>query len=177
MTTNKLLLGLGLFGATLALGGDAFACGDKLVVVGRGLRPKRIKGGPPASILLYADPKGSLPTALEQGNLRKNLEKAGHRLRSVGTREDLQTALRTGSYDLVLTDFKAASLVETQVKDAPSKPTVLPTLYNPSEAELADAAQAYQCVLKSPGQQKDYMAVVNEALALRTKQAEPEKKP
>lgn len=173
MTSKRtLLLGLGLLGGLWAVGGaEVLACGDKLVVVGRGLRPKRVKGGTPASILLYADPKGSLPAALEEGHLRRDLEKAGHRLRSVSSREELDVALDTGTYDLVFADFKAAPSIETEAKAAPSKPTVLPTLFNPSEAEMTAASKQYQCVVKSPGQQKDYLAVVNEALALRAKQA------
>ena len=155
---------------------DVVACGDKLVVVGRGLRPKRTKGSVPASILIFADPKGSLPAALEEGHLRRDLEKAGHRLRSVSSREELDAALDTGTYDLVFADFKVASAIETEAKAAPSKPTVLPTLFNPSDAELAAASKQYKCIMKAPGPQKDYLAVVNEALAMRAKQAPPEGK-
>lgn len=176
MRTHRFLLGLGLLGGLLAMGGDALACGDKLVVVGRGLRPKRVKAAQQASILLFADPKGALPAALEEGHLRKDLERAGHRLRTVGTREELDAALGIGTYDLVFADLKAAPLIETEAKSAPSKPTVLPILFNPTDAELAAASQQYQCVVKSPGQQKDYLSVVNEALALRAKQAPPAKK-
>ncbi len=81
---KNLMLAAGFAAAALAMGGDTFACGDKLVIVGRGMRPKRVKGSVPASILVFADPKGSMPAALEEGNLRKDLEKAGHRVRSVG---------------------------------------------------------------------------------------------
>jgi hypothetical protein len=170
---KRFLLGLGLVGGVIVLGSDALACGDKLVVVGRGLRPKGYQGAKPASILLYADPNGSLPAALEQGNLRKDLEKAGHRLRSVGTREELDTALSTGSYDLVFADFKTAASLESEASAAPSKPTVMPTLFNPTDSELAAAAHQYHCVVKSPRPQKDYLAVVNEVLAQRAKQAKP----
>ena len=173
---KPLRLGLGLVGVALALHGDALACGDKLVVVGRGLRPKGYRGAKPASILLYADPKGSLPAALDQGNLRRDLEKAGHRLRSVGTREELDSALSTGTYDLVFADFKTAPSLEREASAAASKPTVLPTLFNPTDAEWAAASHEYPCVIKSPSQQKDYLAVVNAALAQRAKEASAAKK-
>jgi hypothetical protein len=173
---KKLMLAAGLAGAALALGGDALACGDKLVIVGRGMRPKRVRGSVPASILVYADPKGSMPAALDEGHLRKDLEKAGHRVRSVVTREELENALDTGSYDLVFADLKAAPLVETEAKDARSKPTVLPTLFNPSDADMAAATKEYHCVVKAPGSQKDYLAVVNEAMALRAKEPQAQKK-
>ena len=172
---KRLLLGLGLLGVVLVLGGDALACGDKLVIVGRGVRPKGYKGAKPASILLYADPKGSVPAALDQGNLRKDLERAGHRLRSVGTHEELAAALNTGTYDLLFADFKAAPGLEDEANAAASKPTVLPTLFNSTAAELAAASSQYECVLKAPGQQKDYLTVVNEALAQRAKRASADK--
>lgn len=173
---KKLILAAGLAGAALAVSGDALACGDKLVIVGRGMRPKRVKGSVPASILVYADPRGSMPAALEEGHLRQDLEKAGHRVRAVGTREEFNSALGTGSYDLVFTDFKSAPSIETEARDASSKPTVLPTLFNPSDAELAAATKEYHCVMKAPGSQKDYLAVVNEAMAIRAKELQAEKK-
>jgi hypothetical protein len=52
------------------VGGDALACGDKLVIVGRGLRAKR-KAVSKASILVYARPGGALPTALGEGACRR----------------------------------------------------------------------------------------------------------
>ena len=176
MRTNRFLLGLGLLGTALVASGDVRACGDKLVVVGRGLRAGRMRSGPLASILIFADPKGSLPAALAEGHLRKDLERAGHRLRSVTTEEELKAALGSGSYDLVLADFKSAPGLESEAKAAASRPTVLPTLFNPSQAELAAASQEYSCVVKSPSDQKDYMSVINEAMAERAKQGSPKAK-
>lgn len=167
---RTLLLGLGLVACALMVAGDALACGDKLVIVGRGLHAKR-KAVARASILVYARPSGSLPVALGEGGLQRNLERAGHRLSRVATEEDLKRALAAGGYDLVLADLKAAPHVEAQANEAPAHPTVLPTLYNPSPAELATAESQFQCVLKSPGKEKDYLAVVDEAMAARSKQA------
>jgi hypothetical protein len=174
---KKLLWGLVFLPVAMAMGRDALACGDKLVVVGRGLRANRAMGAPRrASILVYADPKGSLPAALEEGHLRKDLERAGHRLRTATSREEFDTALGTGSYDLVLADFKTAPLLESEARAAASKPTVLPTLFNPSEAELAAATRQYTCIVKSPGDLKAYMTVINEAMAERARQAPPKSK-
>jgi hypothetical protein len=53
---------------------------------------------------------------------------------------------------------------------------VLPTLFHPSDAELAAASSQYTCVVKSPGDVKDYMSVINAALAERAKQASSKKK-
>jgi len=168
-------VGLGLLGCALMVGGDALACGDKLVIVGRGLRPKH-KAVSRASILVYARPGGSLPAALGEGGLQKDLERAGHRLSRVGTEEELTRALGTGSYDLVLADLKVAPGVEAAADRVPARPTVLPTLYKPSSAELKTARTEFSCVLNAPADDKDYLAVIDEAMAARAKQARGEKK-
>ena len=172
---RTLLPCLGLLGCALVLGGDALACGDKLVVVGRGLRPRH-KAVSRASILVYARPGGSLPAALTEGGLQKDLERAGHRLSRVGTEEELATALGSGTYDLVLADFKEVTRVESAAEQAPARPTVLPTLYKPSSAELKAARTEFKCVLSAPGDDKDYLAVIDEAMAARASQAKGEKK-
>lgn len=172
---RTLLLVLGLLGGALMVAGDALACGDKLVIVGRGLRPKR-KAVSQASILAYARPGGSLPAALGEGGLQKNLERAGHRVSRVGTEDELRKALGEGGHDLVLADLEAASRVEAQARAAPAHPTVLPTLFNPSPGELKAAEGAFPCVLKAPAKEKDYLAVVDEAMAARAKQTRAERK-
>jgi hypothetical protein len=172
---KKLLAAVTFLGCALATGG-ALACGDKLVVVGRGLRPTH-RAAAQASILVYAVAGGSLPAALSEGELQKNLEHAGHRLNRVGTDEELKKALGTGGYDLVLADFDVAQRVEAEASQAPAHPTVLPTLYNPSPAELKAAQSQFQCVVKSPGQEKDYLAVVDAAMAARAKEGKAAKKP
>jgi hypothetical protein len=172
--TRKLVAGVGFLGLALVLGGDVLACGDKLVIVGRGLRPKR-KAASRASILVYAPPGGSLPAALGEGGLQQNLEKAGHRLSRVATDEELKKALGAGGYDLVFADFAVAPRVEAEASRAPAHPTVLPTLYNPSPAELKAAEGEFQCVIQSPGKEKDYLAVIDAAMATRARQAKAAK--
>ena len=168
---KRLLPRMALLGSALAvvLSGDALACGDKLVVVGRGLHAKGVRPPQRASILLFAEPKSSVAAALQDGNLRQDLERAGHRLRSATSREELEAALGTGTYDLLLADLKAASFAESEAKASASKPTFLPTLFNPTAAELAAVSNQYRCVVKTPGEQKDYITVINEALAERAK--------
>jgi hypothetical protein len=175
---NRKLVALvvGLLGLGSGLGDDAFACGDKLIVVGRGLRPKR-KAASHASILAFAPASGSLPAALDEGGLQRELVRAGHRLSRVDTDDELQKALGAGGYDLVLADFPVASRVETAASRAPAHPTVLPTLYKPTPAQLKAAETEFQCVIASPGKQKDYLSVVDEAMTARARQAKAAKAP
>jgi hypothetical protein len=170
-----LLVGLGTFVCLSIVGGDAFACGDKLIVVGRGLRPRHAKAGAQsASILLYTPPGGS--AALADGGLQKDLEHAGHRLSRVGTEQELKKALGGGGYDLVLADVKVAPQVEAAAGQAPTHPTVLPTLVNPSPADLRASQSEFQCVVKGSGNAKECLSAVEKAMATRAQQGEVGKK-
>ncbi|MEO8361495.1 MAG: hypothetical protein ABI672_15790, partial [Vicinamibacteria bacterium] len=125
--TTSILKRVILVTAALALPAQALPCGDKLMVVARGQRAAVGRNAPHrGAILLYANPGGSVSAALSGADLKKGLERAGHRVRTVTTRADLRTAVTSGSYDLVLADLKAVSEVEADVKAAPSGPTVIP---------------------------------------------------
>jgi hypothetical protein len=170
-------VGLGMLVCLSILAGDSFACGDKLIVVGRGLRLRHAKGAAPsASILLYTPAGGSLPAALAGSRLQEDLEHAGHRLGRARTDQELKKALGGGSYDLVFADVKVAPHVEAAAGQAPTHPTVLPTLVNPSAADLRASQSEFQCVVKAPGNAKDCLSAVEKAMAMRTRQGKGAKK-
>jgi hypothetical protein len=170
------LLGLTALAGVVLSGADALACADKMVIVGRGLRPTHARAALRASILVYARAGGTLPAALAEGGLQKNLEGAGHRVSRVASEDELKKALDAGSYDLVLADLAVSSRVEAEADASPAHPTVLPTLYNPSPEELKAAEGQFRCVVKSPGPERDYLAAVDQAMAARAAQAKTEKK-
>ena len=162
--------GVGVVGV-LAVGGDALACGDKLVVVGRGLKTNRAMGphtGPPSSC-----------TRTRRARCRRPSRRgtSGRTSSGRGTVSERPRARRSSTRPSgpapttwCSADFKAAPGLESEASSAASKPTVLPTLFNPTDAELAAASRQYTCVVKAPGDQKDYMTVINEAMAERAKQ-------
>lgn len=157
-----------LFGLSM-LAASAFPCGDKLMVVSRGQRTVGRNAPHRGAILLYANPGGAVSAALTGADLKKGLERAGHRIRTVTTRADLRTAIGSGSYDLVLADLKAVSEVEGDVRGAASSPTIIPTLFDPSAADLEAARADLHCVVNSKGSKSDYLSVVNDALTQRAK--------
>jgi hypothetical protein len=116
-----------------------------------------------------------LPAALADGGLQKDLEHAGHRLSRVGTEQELKKALGDGGYDLVFADVKVAPRVEAAAGQAPTHPTVLPTLVNPSPADLRASQSEFQCVVKAPGNSKDCLSAVEKAMATRARQATGQK--
>lgn len=168
---HRVLVGSLLAVALVATGDVASACGDKFLVIGRGVRSQRAKGAVQhASILMYLDPKSELPAAMKDAGLETQLKLAGHKLHSVESRGALSTQLTTGNYDLVLAGISDMTALEPEVRAAASKPALLPIIYNPTGEELAAAEKQFKCVMKSPSKKQHYLAVIDDALVIRAKQ-------
>ena len=148
------------------------ACGDKFLVIGRGVRRARASGvSRPASIVIYANPKTSLPEALADSRLDSHLRNSGHRVTSVTTLGALQAALQAGGVDIVMSAVSDMNGIEPDIRSASSKPALLPVIYNPTGKELAAAERQYHCVMKAPSRKQDYVDVINEALKIRADDA------
>jgi len=169
---RRLLLGLGLAATTLFVAGDALCCGDKFLVVGRGVRAQRLNGAVHhASILIYVSPKGGLDAALRETGLDRDLSLAGHKVRAVANREQLESALASGRQDIVLAGIADMTALEPLVGAAPTRPSLLPIIYNPTGEELEAAKKEYRCVMRSPSTQQGYLAVIEDAMRQRGQSA------
>lgn len=174
---NSVKLGsVALLAGLTVLPASAFPCGDKLIVVARGQRAGVGRNAPHrGAILLYANSGSSVAAAIKSAQLKKGLERAGHRVRTVTTRPDLRAALGSSTYDLVLADPQAVPDVAADMKGTPSASTVIPTMFDPSEADLKAARSGLTCVVKSKGTNSDYLSVVNGVLTERAKARESER--
>lgn len=170
---RKLLLALTAFAAALALfPGTANACGDKFVVLGRGMRLLSVKASMhPASILIYMNPASHVPAADREFQLQSTLKLAGHKAAAVEDARALDKALASGKYDLVLADFSDAPALEQEVRTSASKAAVIPVVYNPTGTELAAAEKQYSCLVKASKKNHDLLAVVDEAMVSKSKGA------
>src|SRR5436189_3115003 len=100
------VFGFAVLSAALLLGhGVAAACGDKLVILGRGMRTEMGRARNPPSILVFNNPSSRLPAADREYGLATTLKGAGHRPLVLQDRVQLQEALLSRGYDLVLADF------------------------------------------------------------------------
>ena len=145
------------------------ACGDKLLVVGRGVKYSHAGGAAhTASILIYKN--ASAPGAAVTGNAKfeENLKHAGHKVQ-VADAPGLDAALKSARFDLVLADPSDSPSLEKKLASQPSKPTVVPVLYEPSASELAAVEKEYGCALKAPS--KDYLSAIDDIMARRIKAA------
>ncbi len=163
----KILLNFGLVLTALFLSGmSASACGDKLLVLGRGVRFQN--DTQPASILIYLRSGSPASAAVGDPKFQSTLRDAGHKLRAVGSRQEVDEALKTGRYDILLVDVADAPALEQTAHSATSKPVLLPVVYNGTKAEAAAAEKHYRCVLKAPGRTGHYLAAIDKAMELKS---------
>src|SRR5688572_33331577 len=87
------------------------ACGDKLMMLGRGIRFQSKHTPRAAAVLLYL-PESATGLSLTDPKLESALREAGHAVRAVTTSADLETALGTGTFDVVLANITHAPELE-----------------------------------------------------------------
>ena len=148
------------------------ACGDKFLLVGRGVRFQRAYAAIyPASILIYARPAQGAATAIRDPRLQSSLKAAGHVLSTVDTQSGLERALTSGQYDLVLGDVADAAMLEAQAQTAPLRPTVLFVMYKPDKQEAEALKQKYNCpVLMASDKTEKYLMVIDDTMKARMKE-------
>jgi hypothetical protein len=163
-------LTVGLVGALALSARTAAACGDKFVVVGRVTSLGQMKAtANPASILIYSNPASRIPAAEREYRLASTLKRVGHKTLVLQDRVQVDEALVSRGFDLVLADFTDASSLEQTVRSLSPDTLVIPVLYKPSGAELAEAEKHYGCLLKASGKNDDLLTVVDEAMKSRAK--------
>src|SRR5512143_2084345 len=120
----------------LALGqGAAAGCGDKFVLLSGGARVNRSKY--PSRVLVFMNPGSRVPAAEKEFHVEATLTAAGHKAKVVESEAEVQKALDSGKYDLVLADYTDVPELRKRCGTAPSKPAVLPLLYKPTPEELS----------------------------------------
>ena len=130
---------------TIAAGcADAFACGDKFLRVGRSSRFRAYASVHPSSILVYA------PHWTRHGieEFEQMLKRAGHKPVTVMTAAALSQAFAGGKYNVVISSFSDTTAVRKELEALPSRPALLPLVYQPTKAEAAAAEAAFRCLLK-----------------------------
>ena len=143
-------------------GGVATACGDKFILLGRGARVARSKF--PSTILIYMNPSSRVPAADKEFRLEAVLKAAGHKAQVVETQGEVQKALASGKYDLVLADSVDVPELRKEAGTTTSKPVVLPILYNPTPVELAAAEKEANCAVRPSKQTRDLLIVVDQTM-------------
>ena len=154
------------------------ACGEKLLVLGRGIRFQSRHTPRAASVLLYLPQTGS-GQSLSDPHLESALREAGHAVHAVTTTADLESALRGGIYDVVLANVTDAADLERAQAVTERNAVVLPAVYlvvppqlqvkGQAKADRAKASKEFSVVVEVPGRPGQYCAAVDKAMELKLK--------
>jgi hypothetical protein len=171
MAKRVLLIGVIAAGA-LALGqGVATGCGDKFVLIGGAARVNRSKY--PSRVLVFMNPASRVPAAEKEFHVEATLTAAGHKAKVVESEAEVQKALESGKYDLVLADYADVPDLRKRCGTSASKPAVLPLLYKPTAAELSAAEKEANCLVRPSKKSSDLLAVIDETMKDRSKGIAP----
>jgi hypothetical protein len=149
----------------------AQACGDKFLLLGRGVKFRRAYAAIyPATIVIFAQPQRHAAKAIRDPRLQNDLKLAGHRVSVVETEAALTRALEADRVDLVLTDVADADKTAVQGAASPSRPAVLPVMYEPTKETAREIESRYQCRLKTSDRADRYLATIDDAMKARAEQ-------
>ena len=159
---------LSILPAILLAGSVAWACGDKLMLV-MGSRHLLLKNHP-AAILAFAGNSRSAGL-IRSLTSQPALQKAGHRFQVVESLSSLDSALKSGKYDLVMADLANATELSQRAASDASKAVMLPVAYQASKQEQSLAQKRYHCLLKAPGSTDNYLEAIDMAMDWKLKGA------
>jgi hypothetical protein len=162
---------VGLLAGGLLSGMPAGACGDKLLITGRGVRFQGGLAMRPASVLAYVHPGVRSSAAMNDPAFQAALKKAGHKLSIVENEQELREALNSGKYDLLLVDVSDASTFGDFARTVPVSLVVLPVVFEGTKVEIREAEKQYQCVMKAPSKGGGYLSAIEKAMELKVKRA------
>jgi hypothetical protein len=170
--SRRLLIASAIVVGTVMLGGSvAFGCGDKFVLLGGAARINRSKF--PSRILVFMNPASRVPAAEKEFHVEATLASAGHRAKVVESAAEVDKALESGKYDVVLADYADVPGLRKRCGTSPSKPAVLPLLYKPTAAELSSAEKEANCQVRPSKKSADLLAVIDETMKDRQKGIAP----
>lgn len=156
------------------------ACGDKLLMLGRGIRFQSRHTPRAAAVLLYLP---ATTRGLTDPKIESALTEAGHTVRSVATKEEMAEALRGGQYEVVLADLADAAELQQTLTTAGTSPVIVPAVYllapagdRQVKSDAAAAAKAFGMVLQVPGRPGHYCALVDKAMELKLKREREQSK-
>lgn len=155
---------------TSMMWGPAEACGDKFLLVGRGVRFQRAYAAVhPANILIYARASTDAARAIRDPQFHKTLRQAGHRLSVIEDATLFQHALGLSSFDIVLADLTEAPTIDPLVATGLSRPKALYVEY-PKGSTKALASQ-FMCELKAGDRATRFLDRIEEEMKARRSQA------
>ena len=142
------------------------ACGDKYLNVGLGTHYHRSTAERrTASILVYANTGSELSRLVATLSVESAMNKAGYRPAIATSPAELDMALRTRKWDVIVVDGRDAQTLVQRLQK-PAAPHVVPVLTRPTKDELKIAERTYDTVLNTPTKNRVFVDVVDDAVDL-----------
>lgn len=110
------------------MAGPAMACGEAMYRMGGALRYQASVTHHPAQILVYSSPAAREQAQREHSDLVDRLAQAGHKITLVQTPQELERALSSHPWDVVITRGGDLPMVSDQVARAARTPAMIPVL-------------------------------------------------
>ena len=128
------------------------ACGDKFVLVGRGVRFEQAYAAiHPASILIVLPAKNVKSAAVRDSHLATALKMAGHHVEVVQQPANLADVVGRSRRDIILVEqTDASAFQDIAVPAGQPKPSIVGVVENPSPAALTEARRQLEYVLATP---------------------------
>jgi hypothetical protein len=165
---RRFLLMLG-FACFLLFSHLTYACGDKLLVLGR---PLRFGSSRPAAILAYAPPGSFLESVMKESQWTTAISKGKHRLRVVQTPGQLTQTLNAERFDLVLAGSPDILAVRSQVATASPGLVFVPVVDGGSHDAVRTAEKEYGVAIKGDAKTGDYLMTIGRAVDLHDRRVE-----
>ena len=140
---------------------DAFACGDSLYRVGKGVSYRVYTAPLPGSVLVYGQSEGAK-------QLAEALAQSGHGVRLVDNELALSMELSSGDYDVVIAPYSDHGTVETSAGASGGiKTTYLPVAMSKDQAAIANESYA-QVMVAERDELKHYLKAIHKTLKKKT---------
>ena len=145
---------------SLVFSTTVFACGDKLVQIGRGLRYQRANAVHPATIVMLVGPHFDLNAA---NRLRSELSVVGHKVMIAKDNEGFASALRQ-RVDIILTDVDDLAAVTQQVDSLSQKPAIVPMIERSGSALPSEIRNRFPSVLLLSSSRLEQVALISRVM-------------
>ena len=142
--------------AATLIAGNAYACGDSLYRVGKGVSYRVYTAPLPGSVLVYGDSEGAEQLAAE-------LARSGHGVRFVDSDEELKSELGSGDYDVVIAAYSDQSAIQAGTQAASNAPTFLPVAQT-DEEEKAAKQDHERVMMAQEDEIKHYLKAIHQTL-------------
>lgn len=145
------------------------ACGDKLLLVGRGVKFQQMYASVyPGHVLVYARPALGPKAPIRDTKLHNLLRQAGHSVSVIEDASLLEQAIQKGNVDVVLVDLTDAQKADALAMASPSpRPRVVPVRPKVSTPELDQLQQQFVCKLKATDNSTRWLDVIEDAMKAR----------